>query len=94
MIVFIAGAAGAIRRPLVQQLVSAGHGWSAQLDPRRSSDTSAPRRCFRRRRAPATAMLYDARSSQHRPCRHRPAHRPGTTERDRSVQPLAESPGV
>jgi len=42
MIVFIAGAAGAIRRPLVQQLVSAGHGWSAQLDPRRSSDTSAP----------------------------------------------------
>jgi len=42
MIVFIAGATGAVGRPLVQQLASAGHEVIGQLDPRRSSDTSAP----------------------------------------------------
>jgi len=53
MIVFIAGATGAVGRPLVQQLASAGHEVIGQLDRRRSSDTSVP----------PTGVVVDARDS-------------------------------
>jgi len=66
MIVFIAGATGAVGRPLVRQLASAGHEVIGQLDRRRSSDTSVPPVLQASSSTPATAMLYDARSSQHR----------------------------
>jgi len=53
MIVFIAGATGAVGRPLVRQLVPPDMRWSAQLGRRRSSDTSVP----------PTGVVVDARDS-------------------------------
>jgi len=53
MIVFIAGATGAVGPPLVQQLVPPDMRWSAQLGRRRSSDTSVP----------PTGVVVDARDS-------------------------------
>jgi len=78
MIVFIAGATGAVGRPLVQQLASAGH---EVIGTTRSAEKLGHLRSAygRRRRRPRQRCSTTRDHHTVAACHHRPAHRPGTT---------------